>query len=309
MGLGIVCSGQGNQNLNMFSSLSAYSNSELLISNLTKQLSCQLLPQISLSDEELFYNHHAQPLITGLSYIQWQLLKERLPVPTAFAGYSLGELSAYACSGACDFETLINLAKKRAELMDIAAQEYLPNTLLAVNGILQEQLLQLCSDFAVYPAIQNSRDNWVIGGLAVNLQNLFRMLSSNFPMFKLTWIKVSLASHTPLLSNASINFAQYLGKQSWHTLVAPIIASVDNQVIYTAKDGILSLSQQISNTIHFSRTIEIMQELGVTVILEIGAGSALTNIINNLNLGLKARSFNNFLSLDGIVKWVNKNLE
>ena len=66
MGLGIICSGQGNQNLNMFSSLNAYSNSELLISNLTKQLSCQLLPQILLSDEELFHNHHAQPLITGL---------------------------------------------------------------------------------------------------------------------------------------------------------------------------------------------------------------------------------------------------
>jgi [acyl-carrier-protein] S-malonyltransferase len=292
----------------MFSSLAAYPESEALISELTQQLSYQLFPQISLSDEELFSNHHAQPLIAGLSYIQWQLLKEQLPIPIALAGYSLGEFSSYACSGACDFETLIYLAKKRAELMDFAAQQHLPSTLLAVSGILPEQLLQLCHDFDVYPAIQNSRDNWVIGGLVTDLQHLYNMLNLKFPMFKLTWVRVSLASHTPLLSNASLNFAQYLGEQSWHTLIAPIVASVDNQVIYAAKDGILSLSQQISNTVYFSRTIEVMQELGVTVILELGAGSALTNIINNLNLELKVRSFNDFSSLEGIISWINKNL-
>jgi [acyl-carrier-protein] S-malonyltransferase len=293
----------------MFSSLAAYPESEALISELTQQLSYQLFPQISLSDEELFNNHHAQPLIAGLSYIQWQLLKEQLPIPTAFAGYSLGELSSYACSGACDFKTLINLAKKRAELMDIAAQQHQPSTLLAISGILQEQLLHFCRDFVVYPAIQNSRDNWVIGGLVENLQNLFNILNTNFPMYKLNWIKVNLASHTPILAAASEAFARYLGQQAWQDLAAPIVASVDNQVIYTAKDGISSLSQQISNTVHFSHTIEVMQELGVTVILELGAGKALTNIINNLNLGLKVRSFNDFSSLDGVIKWVNKNLE
>ena len=58
--------------------------------------------------------------------------------------------------------------------------------------------------------------------------------------------------------------------------------------------------------IHFSHAVEVMQELGVNVILELGAGKALTNIINNLNLGLKVRSFNDFSSLAGIVNWVNK---
>lgn len=309
MGLGIVCSGQGNQSFGMFSSLAAYPESEALINKLEQQLLCQLFPQILLSEQELFTNHYAQPLIAGLSYVQWQLLKEQLPVPTAFAGYSLGELSAYACGGACDFNVLIDLAKKRAELMDTAAQQHQPSTLLAISGISQEQLLQNCSIFSVYPAIQNSRDNWVVGGLVTDLQCLYNMLSLKFPMFKLTWIKVSLASHTLLLNNASKGFAEYLGKQSWRDLTAPIVATVDNQVIYAAKDGIESLSQQISKMIHFSHAVEVMQELGVTVILELGSGKALTNIINNLNLGLKVRSFSDFSSLAGIVNWVNKNLE
>ena len=309
MGLGIVCSGQGNQSINMFSPLLSYPDAVMSVARLSQQLGYVLSPQIALTDTELFANRHAQPLIAGLSYIQWELLKSQLPVPTAFAGYSLGELSSYACSGACDFKTLINLAKKRAELMDIAAQQHQPSTLLAISGILQDELLQFCQDFVVYPAIQNSRDNWVIGGLVDNLQNLFNMLNTTFPMYKLNWIKVNLASHTPILAAASEAFASYLGQQAWQNLAAPIVASVDNQVIYAAKDGISSLSQQISNTVHFSHTIGVMQELGVTVILEVGAGKALTNIINNLNLGLKIRSFNDFSSLDGIIKWVNKNLE
>mgnify|MGYP000016301382 CR=1 FL=1 len=308
MGLGIVCSGQGNQSLNMFSTLQSYPDAVGSVTALSQQLGCVLLPQIALIDSELFTNRHAQPLIAGLSYIQWELLKSQLPAPTAFAGYSLGELSSYACSGACDFAPLINLAATRANYMDAAAGQYAPSTLLAINGILQEQLLQFCRDFVVYPAIQNSRDNWVIGGLVENLQNLFNMLNTHFPMYKLNWIKVNLASHTPILAAASEAFATYLSQQVWQDLAAPIVTSVENQVIYAAKDGILSLSQQISNTIHFSRTIEIMQELGVTVILELGAGKALTNIINNLNLGLKVRSFNDFSSLDGIINWVSKNL-
>ncbi|HRG62036.1 MAG TPA: acyltransferase domain-containing protein [Burkholderiales bacterium] len=308
MGLGIVCSGQGNQSLNMFSPLQSYPEAVGLVTALSQQLGCVLLPQIALTDSELFTNKHAQPLIAGFSYIQWELLKSQLPAPTAFAGYSLGELSSYACSGACNFAQLINLAATRADYMDAAAGQYASSTLLAVSGILQDQLLQFCRDFVVYPAIQNSRDSWVIGGLVENLQNLFNMLNTHFPMYKLNWIKVNLASHTPILAAASEAFATYLSQQVWQDLAAPIVTSVENQVIYAAKDGILSLSQQISNTIHFSRTIEIMQELGVTVILELGAGKALTNIINNLNLGLKVRSFNDFSSLDGIINWVSKNL-
>ena len=46
-----------------------------------------------------------------------------------------------------DFNVLIDLAKKRAELMDTAAQQHQPSTLLAISGISQEQLLQNCSIF------------------------------------------------------------------------------------------------------------------------------------------------------------------
>lgn len=309
MGLGIICSGQGNQSLGMFKSLSDNPLIQSQLNYLTKFVGYPLLPQIALKDSELFANHYAQPLIAGLSYLQWQLLKDSLPVPIAFAGYSLGELSSYACAEACDFESLLNLAQKRATVMDNAAELQALSGLLAISGLREDEVLGYCHDFKLYPAIQNSRDMWVVGGYRSNLQLLHDKIGADYPMVKLTWLKVSLASHTPLLQSATQEFFQSLSAQTWHSLAAPVVASVDTQVIYKINDGINSLSQQISATVHFSKTIEIMQELGVSVILELGPGSALSGIVNNLNLPLKIRSFNEFNSLEGIIKWVNKNLD
>ncbi|MBX9866968.1 MAG: hypothetical protein K2Y14_08620, partial [Burkholderiales bacterium] len=152
-------------------------------------------------------------------------------------------------------------------------------------------------------------DSYVIGGLKTKLQQLSVALTQTYPMAKLVMLKVELASHTPLLHSASQAFLAQLMQQAWSPFSAPIIASVDNQVLYQAKDGLNLLSRQISETIYFSRTIEVMYELGATVILELGSGNALSSIVNNLQLPLKVRSFNDFSSVAGMVNWVRKNLD
>ena len=55
------------------------------------------------------------------------------PTPRVFAGYSVGELAAYACAGALDTGELVDLARRPSEAMDRACPE--PSGLLAVRGI------------------------------------------------------------------------------------------------------------------------------------------------------------------------------
>jgi [acyl-carrier-protein] S-malonyltransferase len=308
VGLGIICTGQGNQNGGMFSGLANYSQLDAQLNVLSKRLGCEILPQIALGNECLFGNQYAQPLIASLTFLQWQLLKDELELPVAFAGYSLGELSAYACSGACDFMTLLDLAQTRANLMNKAAQQSAESGLLAVSGLPQRVLTNLIQEHGCYLAIVNAPDSCVLGGIKINLQHLGSKIMQSYPMAKLTELKVELASHTPVLSAASVEFEEYLAQQMWQPLSAPIIASIDNQVIYAAKDGLGSLSRQISETIYFSRTIQIMYELGASVILELGSGKSLSAIVNNLQLPLKVRSFNDFNNVTGVIQWVQKNL-
>ena len=203
MGLGIVFSGQGNQNLDMFQGIAANPLAVLELAQLASILGYPLLPQIALNETELFHNRNAQPLIAGLGYLQWQMLQPELPPPVAFAGYSLGELTAYAAAGAWDFKQLIELACKRAVLMDEAAANWQANSLLAVSGVTQIALAEICHHCQCFIAIQNSAENWVVGGTNNNLQQLMAKISQTLPKVMLTPLKVDVASHTPLLATAN----------------------------------------------------------------------------------------------------------
>ena len=50
--------------------------------------------------EGAFANAVAQPLVCAAEVATWETLRAALPSPRAVLGYSLGELSAYACAGA-----------------------------------------------------------------------------------------------------------------------------------------------------------------------------------------------------------------
>ena len=71
--------------------------------------------------DELFENVVAQPLLCLTELATWAALRDRVGEPGAFAGYSVGELAAYACAGAMDASLLASLARTRARLMDDAA--------------------------------------------------------------------------------------------------------------------------------------------------------------------------------------------
>lgn len=308
MGLGIVFSGQGNQSLEMFQGVAVNPLLANELAQLSSTLGYPLLPQITLSEADLFHNRNAQPLIAGLGYLQWQILQSELPLPVAFAGYSLGELTAYAAAGAWDFKQLIELAGKRAALMDEAAGSWLANSLLAVSGVTQNALAEICQRCQCFIAIQNSAENWVVGGTIENLQKLTAEIVQTVPNVKLTPLKVDVASHTPLLATAAEQFINILSGCAGGELNSPVIASVNAATIYSVADGLPLLARQIATTIHFSQTIAIMQELGATVILELGAGNALSRIIGGLELGIEVHSINDFKTFSGALNWVKKRL-
>lgn len=62
-----------------------------------------VLPELFANDfdnafdnETLFNNKVAQPFIYTLQYYRWQQLRKLIEKPIAFAGYSLGEINAFA---------------------------------------------------------------------------------------------------------------------------------------------------------------------------------------------------------------------
>src|SRR5579859_8056853 len=73
---------------------------------------------------ELTKTEHAQPGIFLVSWVAWELLRERVPDLKfeATAGLSLGEFTALAAAGAFSFEDGLRLVRQRGRFMQEACE-------------------------------------------------------------------------------------------------------------------------------------------------------------------------------------------
>jgi [acyl-carrier-protein] S-malonyltransferase len=207
MTLGILCPGQGAQHPDMLSMLGGEPAAEAVLAAAQAVLGRDLQQLVSQGGDEIHRNVVAQPLLCASQLATWSALRDRLPTPRVFAGYSVGELAAYACTGALNAREVVDLARRRAEAMDRACPE--PTGLLAVRGITRERLTPLCRRHRVEIAIVNDVDRLVVGGRSADLIGFQQEVSGLGA--GITPMMVSIASHTSLLNDAVPEFAALLG--------------------------------------------------------------------------------------------------
>lgn len=303
-GLGILCSGQGNQHPNMFDKLVGSPAAESAMRSASSVLGLHPIDYLKqLSPQALFSNHPAQLLIGTSQMATWAALREMLPVPNVFAGYSMGELTSYGCTGALGIDEALALMKKRATFMDKSSPR--PSGLLAIRGLCREQINHLCRSTSVEIAIVNGPDHFVIGGPEEALIHC-----ENNPLVnKASTIKrleVTVPSHTSWLSEASRQFESVLKTSSLSSPLQPVLAGVSGSVVRTREQGIIALTQQISNPINWMACMQTAIEMGCNVILELGPGNALTKILQDVFPDTTVRSLEDFRSLKGVAAWVEK---
>lgn len=300
MKLGILCPGQGTQNLTM---LEMVKENEIA-KNILNIASEVLEEDLFLLDEsrDIFENSFAQPYICAVQIATYNAIKEFIPKASVFAGYSLGELSLYSCNGALSIRETIELAKKRAECMDNANVK--KSSLLSCQNIKKEKVELICKESNTYISIINVDNHFIIGGEIDNLEKFKVLAEKEAGIIKA--LKVKLASHTPLLKTASDIFFETLKQRNFKNPEIPSISSIDTTFIYDKSQAIDTLSKQISQTIQWESSLETMLEYGCTVILELGPGKALSKMVQKLDENITVRSVSDFKSIDGVIKWINK---
>lgn len=304
MALGIIFSGQGNQYSKMFSKfINEFNPQDIKI--VSDFLQTNLVPEILLCEKDLFSNIHAQPLIAGFEYLVWNFISAQLPEISGISGYSLGELTAIAISNKMPLSDLLDTALARATFMTNSLKE--PGSLVAISGANIDDVMQLSERTKCYIAIKNSINSVIIGGALKDLET-FKNLVAKLPgNIKIQNIAVDIPSHTPLLTNSSNEFQDYLTKNLKDmNLEYKIVSGIDASVQYNSFNAYTNLSKQMSQTINFDKVIHVLYELGSDVILEIGPGHALSNIIKQQNLPIKVRSIDEFNSLNDCITWLQK---
>lgn len=300
MRLGILCPGQGSQSLQML---------DILKDNLCAQevlnIAKQYVPNEVFTDtkeELIFKNEYAQVLICATQLALWDAIKNEIPTPSLFAGYSLGELSIYGCVGSLSYEESISLAHQRALMMNASSPK--DARLLSSQNVSYRKIQALCEKTGVYIAIVNVDNHFIIGGENKKLRIFEDLAKEEGASIKA--LSINVASHTPLLKKASESFLTLLEKQNFKTPLIPTISSIDCDFIYEKDTAIATLSKQISQKIQWKNSLETMLEYGCDTVLELGPGNVLSKMLQKLDPNINIRSVSDFKTIQGVISWVNK---
>jgi [acyl-carrier-protein] S-malonyltransferase len=250
-------------------------------------------------------NEVAQPLVTGLGIAAWQCVADKLPRPAVIAGYSVGELAAFAAAGVFDATAAMALAGVRANAMQRSTAGR-PTGLLAVHTMLPQRLEPWRERHRLSLAIRLSGDSCIVGGLASCLDAAQAELVA--AGVRCTRLAINVASHTHWMTGAAAEFAQCLS--SVRFAVPPVALVCDESATLSREPQVLArcLAAQIATPILWDSCMDTIAERGVRCVLEVGPGSALSALWRNRYADIPARSVDEFGSPEAISAWVDKAL-
>lgn len=232
----------------------------------------------------------------------WVALADRLVLPAMFLGYSVGEISAYACAGVWTAKELAVLITQRAELMDLAAP---PSAgLMAVKGLDNWTTNEICTRHKLQIAIVNADDHVILGGDRVQLATAASEIVASGCWCQI--LDVAVPAHTRVMQGAAEAFRAVVARSSMKPPVASVIAGVNGCPTANAREIADTLCAQIAQPVRWQDCMNSAVESGVSVVLELCPGKSLSRMFNELDGVIESRSVEDFRTLDGIANWVGE---
>ncbi len=245
-----------------------------------------VFPPPALGDEEraaqqalLTATEWAQPALAVHSMALLAVLTRLGLRPDCVAGHSFGELVALHAAGAFDAATLLQLARRRGELMRDAAA--VPGAMLAVTAARDRAEAAIADLPDVWLANDNAPAQVVFSGTKPALEAAEARLAAD----GISCVRLQAATgfHSPLVAPAAAPFAGFLDEAEMRAPVLDAYAGRDAGV-YPAdaaavRDG---LTAQIAAPVRFADVIEAMYDRGVRTFVEVGAGSTLSGLVGQI---------------------------
>nr|WP_280926629.1 acyltransferase domain-containing protein [Schlegelella koreensis] len=247
----------------------------------------------------------AQPLVTGLALAAWSALRPLVPAPAAIAGYSVGELAAFAAAGVFDDAAALHLAATRAALMDACLGVHATG-LLSIAAAPAGLIEALCARHQLAVAIRIDIDRAVLGGgvAALDAAEADADAHGASPVR----LPIGVASHTPWLAGAVSPWSDALAAVPFDRPRAALICNASGGALHRVDALRRALAEQIATAVEWGRCMESMAERRVRCVLEVGPGSALARIWNARHPQIPARSVDEFQSAEAAAGWVRSTL-
>jgi [acyl-carrier-protein] S-malonyltransferase len=296
--LAILCPGQGAQHAGMFSVLGQPVDHALLRDWQLDEALGQPLERVLADTALQAANRIAQPLLVAATLAAWHVVQSVLPAPALVAGYSIGELSAYAVAGSLDEREAVRIAAARAQAMDRCKADKPPQAMLAVSGLTAATLASLLPAGRAHVAISTGAASFVVAGWADAMPALEERMRSAGA--QVTPLPVQVASHTPLMEGAVQPVLAVLHASAFAAPRIPVVAGISGELVTGVDTAQRTLSRQVAERIRWDDCMDACVEAGVDTVLELGPGSALARMFHARHPPIACRSIADFRTVEGL---------
>ena len=231
-----------------------------------------------LLDSPLDHTREAQLAVVLVSLMAWEEWRADHDVPLAFAGHSLGQVTALLAAGVLSFDEGITLVARRAEVTQDAVRKR-PGRMIALLGA---DAAQVDAALAAVPdrcwlANDNAPGQIVLAGTpegvaaaseAAKLAGVKRVMP----------LPVDGAFHTPLMASAAEALEAHLATVSFTPGAAPIVSNGDAQP-YGDGDGWRErLATHLVQPVRWRQSVEQLVAMGADDLVEVGPGTTLAGL-------------------------------
>lgn len=238
---------------------------------------CFYGPEATLTDTE-----NAQPGIFLVSWVAFELLKERVPGLAfgATAGLSLGEFTALTAAGAMSFEEGLRVVRLRGRAMQEACNAT-RGGMAAVIGLDVAATREVCAAAGVVVANLNCPGQIVISGEADRIARACELAKARGARKALP-LPVAGAYHSPLMAGAQPKLQAALAAMALRPPGVPVIANVTAAPHGGVDDLRARLVEQVTGSVLWEASIRHLLAQGFTRFIELGPGAALTGFMKRI---------------------------
>ena len=253
-------------------------------------------------EAELTKTENAQPGIFLVSWVAFQLLRERVPSLKfdATAGLSLGEFTALTAAGALSFEDGLRVVRQRGKFMQEAC-DTTRGGMAAVIGLDEAPTREVCAEAGVVLANLNCPGQLVISGDAEKIAKAVELAKARGAKRAIP-LPVAGAYHSPLMAGAQPKLQAELARVHLSAPTVPVISNVTAQPHGAPGEISARLVEQVTSSVLWETSMRHLLAQGFTRFIELGPGSALSGFIKRIDKSAQMLNVSDALSLEATVK-------
>jgi [acyl-carrier-protein] S-malonyltransferase len=301
MTLAIVFPGQGSQSVGMMKGFADVPIVELTFREAGALVDVDYWAMANEGPAEaLNQTVNTQPLMLIAGVACWRAWRERGgPMPSWFAGHSLGEYTALVAAGALKFEDALPLVRFRAQAMQQAVPEG-TGGIAAILGLDDDKLAGVCADAAqgevVEPANLNSPGQVVIAGHRAAVERGMALAKERGAK-RAVMLPISAPSHCSLMRPAAERLRERLAAVD---ISRPAVPVLHNRSVEAYDDPArirTALVEQLDHPVRWIETVRALAARGVTRIVECGPGKVLTGLDKRIAPEIEGVALSDFAAL------------